>query len=64
MRFTERLAHYRAGSSRRGAQTLAGYINAIYSSFVPLSLAASVAFEQYYGPIDGDSASAAWEPMS
>jgi len=55
----DRLAHYKEGSSRRGAQTLAGYINATYSPFVPLSLTASVAFEQYYGPIDGDSASAA-----
>jgi len=55
----ERLARYREGSSHRGAQTLAGYINATYSPAVPLSLTASIAFEQYYGPIDGDSASAA-----
>jgi predicted ATP-dependent protease len=38
---------------------LAGYLNATYSPFVPLSLMASVAFEQCYGPIDGDSANAA-----
>jgi predicted ATP-dependent protease len=36
-----------------------GYLNATYAPFVPLSLMASVAFEQCYGPIDGDSASAA-----
>ncbi len=55
----DRLAHYREGASRRGVKTLAGYINAAYSAYVPVSLTASVAFEQYYGPIDGDSASAA-----
>lgn len=55
----ERLARYREGSSRRGAQTLAGYLNATYSPYVPLSLTASVAFEQFYGPIDGNSAGAA-----
>ena len=55
----DRLAHYTGVSPRRGAQTLAGYLNATYSPFVPLSLMASVAFEQCYGPIDGDSANAA-----
>jgi len=55
----ERLAHYTGLSPRRGAQTLMGYLNATYAPFVPLSLMASVAFEQCYGPIDGDSASAA-----
>jgi predicted ATP-dependent protease len=55
----ERLANYTGASHRRGAQTLAGYLNAVYAPLVPLSLQASVAFEQCYGPIDGDSASAA-----
>ncbi|HTO40226.1 MAG TPA: ATP-binding protein, partial [Rhizomicrobium sp.] len=55
----DRLAQYAGRSPRRGGQTLAGYLNATYSPFVPLSLAASVAFEQRYGPIDGESASAA-----
>jgi len=55
----DRLANYSGGSHRRGAQTLMGYLNTTYSPFVPLSLTASVAFEQCYGPIDGDSASAA-----
>jgi predicted ATP-dependent protease len=55
----DRLAHYTGVTPRRGAQTLAGYLNATYSPFVPLSLMASVAFEQCYGPIDGDSANAA-----
>ncbi len=55
----ERLANYTGLSPRRGAQTLMGYLNATYAPFVPLSLMASVAFEQCYGPIDGDSASAA-----
>ena len=55
----ERLANYTGLTPRRGAQTLMGYLNATYAPFVPLSLMASVAFEQCYGPIDGDSASAA-----
>jgi predicted ATP-dependent protease len=55
----DRLANYVGVSPRRGAQTLAGYLNATYAPFVPLSLMASVAFEQCYGPIDGDSANAA-----
>lgn len=55
----ERLAHYTGLSHKRGAQTLGGFLNMIYAPFVPLSLLASVAFEQCYGPIDGDSASAA-----
>jgi predicted ATP-dependent protease len=55
----ERLANYTGLSHRRGAQTLMAYLNTTYAPAVPLSLLASVAFEQCYGPIDGDSASAA-----
>ena len=40
-------------------QILSGYLNGHYSINRALSLSASVAFEQSYGPIDGDSASAA-----
>ena len=40
-------------------QILSGYLNAHYSDGRPLSVSASVAFEQSYGSIDGDSASAA-----
>ena len=55
----ERMAHYRGSTRRRGAQTLAAYINRTYSPLTPLSLLATVSFEQFHGPIDGDSASAA-----
>lgn len=55
----ERLANYVGITQKRGVQTLAAYLNGAYSAFTPLSLSASIAFEQCYGPIDGDSASAA-----
>jgi predicted ATP-dependent protease len=55
----ERLANDVGHARRRGVKTLAGYINRVYAPSVPLCLLASVAFEQCYGPIDGDSAGAA-----
>lgn len=55
----DRLANYVGLTQKRGVQTLAAYLNGAYSAFTPLSLTASIAFEQCYGPIDGDSASAA-----
>jgi lon-related putative ATP-dependent protease len=55
----ERLAEFSGPSHAKGVQILSGYLNGYYSLTRPLSLAASVAFEQSYGPIDGDSASAA-----
>jgi len=55
----ERQADYGGPSHTKGVQILTGYINGQYGGMRPLSLAASIAFEQSYGPIDGDSASAA-----
>jgi lon-related putative ATP-dependent protease len=55
----ERQAEFSGPSHTKGVQILTGYLNGHYAGHRPLSLAASVAFEQSYGPIDGDSASAA-----
>ena len=55
----ERLAEFSGPTHAKGVQILSGYLNGHYSMTRPLSLSASVAFEQSYGPIDGDSASAA-----
>jgi lon-related putative ATP-dependent protease len=54
----ERLAEFSGPSHLKGVQILSGYLNGHYSVSRALSLSASVAFEQSYGPIDGDSASA------
>jgi len=43
----------------KGVMILSSFIGARYSRAVPLSLAASLVFEQSYGPIEGDSASMA-----
>jgi predicted ATP-dependent protease len=43
----------------KGVLILAGLLGARYASDCPLSLSATLVFEQSYGPIDGDSASAA-----
>ena len=43
----------------KGVLILAGYVGGKYAQEVPLSLSASVAFEQSYSGIDGDSASVA-----
>ena len=55
----ERLAEFSGPTHAKGVQIISGYLNGYYSATRPLSLSASVAFEQSYGPIDGDSASAA-----
>ncbi len=55
----ERLAEFSGPTHAKGVQILSGYLNGHYSINRALSLNASVAFEQSYGPIDGDSASAA-----
>jgi lon-related putative ATP-dependent protease len=55
----ERLVEFSGPSHAKGVQILSGYLNGHYSYTRPLSVSASVAFEQSYGPIDGDSASAA-----
>ncbi|GAB0149303.1 ATP-binding protein [Marichromatium sp. PS1] len=43
----------------KGVLILSGFIAGRYARHQPLSLAASLVFEQSHGPIDGDSASAA-----
>ncbi|MCC5862344.1 MAG: AAA family ATPase [Gammaproteobacteria bacterium] len=43
----------------KGVLILAGYLAAHYAVDVPLSLAATLVFEQSYGGVEGDSASAA-----
>jgi lon-related putative ATP-dependent protease len=55
----ERLADFSGPSHAKGVQILSGYLNGHYAVTRPLSLSASLAFEQSYGPIDGDSASTA-----
>lgn len=43
----------------KGVLILSGYLSANYARDVPISLHASIVFEQSYGGIDGDSASSA-----
>jgi predicted ATP-dependent protease len=43
----------------KGVLILAGLLGARYATDRPLSFSATLAFEQSYGPVDGDSASAA-----
>ncbi|MDH5359684.1 MAG: ATP-dependent protease, partial [Gammaproteobacteria bacterium] len=43
----------------KGVMVLSGYLGAHYAPEVPFSLAATLVFEQSYGEVDGDSASAA-----
>lgn len=43
----------------KGVMVLSGYLGANYAPEVPFSLAATLVFEQSYGEVDGDSASAA-----
>ncbi len=43
----------------KGVLILAGYLSATYALDVPMSLHASLVFEQSYGGVDGDSASSA-----
>jgi lon-related putative ATP-dependent protease len=71
-RITARATPGRAGvvdierESRLGGQIhqkavmiLAGYLTGTYGTESPLSVSASIAFEQSYGPLEGDSASCA-----
>ena len=55
----ERVARFSGPSHVKGVQILSGYLSGCYATGRPLSVSASIAFEQSYGPIDGDSASAA-----
>ncbi|MFP3852722.1 MAG: Lon protease family protein [Anaerolineales bacterium] len=43
----------------KGVMILSGFLGARYAEEVPLSLAATLVFEQSYGGVDGDSASSA-----
>lgn len=43
----------------KGVLVLAGYLAGRFAEDFPLSLSASLSFEQEYGPVDGDSASSA-----
>ena len=43
----------------KGVLILSGYLSSHYAADTPLSLSASVVFEQSYGGVDGDSASSA-----
>lgn len=43
----------------KGVLTLRGFLARVYAGGAPLSLSATLSFEQSYGPIDGDSASLA-----
>jgi predicted ATP-dependent protease len=43
----------------KGILTLSGYLSGRYALEYPLSLSATICFEQIYGQIDGDSASSA-----
>lgn len=43
----------------KGVLILSGYLRSHYAVDVPLSISASIVFEQSYGPVEGDSASLA-----
>ena len=55
----EREADLGGSLHSKGVLILAGYIAARYGSSEPLSLSATIAFEQSYAGVDGDSASSA-----
>src|SRR5581483_3149220 len=55
----EREAHLSGDTHHKGVQIMAGFLRGRWSQDKPLCLTASVAFEQSYSPIDGDSASVA-----
>jgi lon-related putative ATP-dependent protease len=54
----ERESGFSGRSHDKGVQILAGYLRSCFAQSRPLSLTASVCFEQSYSGIDGDSASA------
>ena len=55
----EREAHLSGPTHDKGILILAGYLRSTYGRRMPLALTASIAFEQSYGGVDGDSASLA-----
>ncbi len=55
----EREAELGGALHSKGVMILAAFLGARYARNVPLSLSASLVFEQSYGPVEGDSASLA-----
>ena len=55
----EREASLSGATHDKGVLILAGYLRAMYAQDKPLTLSASLAFEQSYTGVDGDSATAA-----
>ncbi|MGL5207380.1 MAG: S16 family serine protease, partial [Acidaminococcaceae bacterium] len=55
----ERETKMSGASHSKGVLTLSGYLGSKYAQKMPLSLTASLTFEQLYDGIDGDSASSA-----
>jgi predicted ATP-dependent protease len=55
----ERLVEFSGPGHTKGVQILAGYLNGHFATSRFLSLSATLAFEQSYRPIEGDSASLA-----
>lgn len=53
----EREVELSGSSHSKGVLILSGYIGELYAQDFPLSLTASICFEQLYGGVDGDSAS-------
>jgi lon-related putative ATP-dependent protease len=53
----EREANLSGRLHDKGVQIIAGYLRRVFAQDKPLSLSASVCFEQSYGGVDGDSAS-------
>jgi predicted ATP-dependent protease len=53
----EREANLSGRLHDKGVQIIAGYLRRVFSQDKPLSLAASICFEQSYAGVDGDSAS-------
>lgn len=55
----EREAQMSGSIHNKGVMILSGYLGERYAKNIPISMTAHICFEQLYGPIDGDSASAA-----
>ncbi|MBN2200013.1 MAG: AAA family ATPase [Candidatus Aminicenantes bacterium] len=53
----EREADLSGRTHNKGVLILGGYLRGVYAQDKPFSLSASIAFEQSYGGVDGDSAS-------
>ncbi len=53
----ERESKLSGSTHDKGVLILSGYLRAKYAQDKPLTLSASICFEQSYGPVDGDSAS-------